>query len=214
MHPRLNSPSPWTLSRNVGGEAQQKANREDCVMDVDTVKIPRGWRLTLGDSISIDAVDAYLDRTAIKAALSIRNCEAIYLKDTVNLTSARARQRIIEKLVQKGLTDIEDGHLMALEEACRQRPNHDTASEKKNNVAGSSDTSEKVAQLIDLQNLITSFLLLGDPDALALTLGAMAAHRLGGSPVWLLLVAPPSGTKTEIIRALGNAKGVYPYSVT
>ena len=47
---------------------------------------------------------------------------------------------------------------------------------------------------------------------LPILLGALTAHRFGGTQVWLLLVAPPSGTKTELIRALWGVAGVYPLS--
>ena len=56
------------------------------------------------------------------------------------------------------------------------------------------------------------FLLLSDPDVLPIMLGAFAAHRFGGTPVWLLIVAPPSGTETELLRALWSTTGVYPLS--
>ena len=49
---------------------------------------------------------------------------------------------------------------------------------------------------------VTDFLLLNDRDVLPTILGAVAAHHFGGTPVWLLIVAPPSGTKTELLRAL------------
>jgi hypothetical protein len=42
--------------------------------------------------------------------------------------------------------------------------------------------------------------------------GAILAHRLGGDPVWLLLVTPPGGTKTELIRTLYGYRGIYPLS--
>ena len=34
--------------------------------------------------------------------------------------------------------------------------------------------------------------------------GAIAANRLGGEPVWLLLVDASGGGKTEIVRACGD----------
>ena len=45
-----------------------------------------------------------------------------------------------------------------------------------------------------------------------MTLGAKKAHDLGGQPLWLPLVAPPSGVKTELLRTLWGVPGVYPLS--
>jgi hypothetical protein len=59
---------------------------------------------------------------------------------------------------------------------------------------------------------MTSWLLLRDPDVLPVNLGVAAGHRLGGSPVWLLNVAPPSGVKTELIGSFYEIPRVYPLS--
>lgn len=47
----------------------------------------------------------------------------------------------------------------------------------------------------------TSWLYLPDLTPLYATLGAVAANQLEGDPVWLLIVAPPGGTKTEILQS-------------
>jgi hypothetical protein len=146
------------------------------------------------------------DRGVIHAILTVRNCAALHYRDTVNLTSARSRTSIIQKLAEKDVV-LTEQLLIALDEACRQRSTPPPAQNMSH--GGVSDTSEKVTQLVDLQKRITSFLLLRDPDVLPVTLGALAAHRFGGAPVWLLLVAPPSGTKTELIRALERVPGTY-----
>jgi len=41
-------------------------------------------------------------------------------------------------------------------------------------------------------------------------LGAVAANRLPGIPVWLGLVAPPSSAKTEILNSISTLPNVYP----
>jgi energy-coupling factor transporter ATP-binding protein EcfA2 len=43
-----------------------------------------------------------------------------------------------------------------------------------------------------------------DADSLLATLGAVAANNLEGDPVWLLLVGPPGGGKSEILNALSG----------
>lgn len=172
---------------------------------LDVVRIKDGWRIVQG-ALTFDAAHPRLDRGVVRTTFTACNCEALYYRDTVNLTSARARARLIQALAPKGVTLTEEV-LMALEEACRQRST--PAPAQNMSCAGDSDISEKVTQLLDLQERITSFLLLKDPDVLPVMLGAMAAHRFGGTPVWLLLVAPLSGTKTELIRALERVPGTY-----
>jgi hypothetical protein len=54
------------------------------------------------------------------------------------------------------------------------------------------------------------WLYLPDPDALLAVLGAVAANRLPGDPVWLMLVAPPGWGKTELIAPLGALPDVFP----
>jgi len=51
---------------------------------------------------------------------------------------------------------------------------------------------------------------LPDPAALYAVLGAVAANRLPGDPVWLLLVGSPSSGKSEILQAIGSLPDVYP----
>lgn len=51
---------------------------------------------------------------------------------------------------------------------------------------------------------------LPDPAALLAVLGAVAANRLSGPPVWLLLVGSPSSGKTEILQAVGSLPDVHP----
>jgi hypothetical protein len=66
--------------------------------------------------------------------------------------------------------------------------------------------------LDDLELLVNRYLLLADPDAFRVTLAAAAAHSLPGDPVWLLLVAPPSGAKTELVSLLYPERHVYALS--
>ena len=50
-----------------------------------------------------------------------------------------------------------------------------------------------------------------DPDleAVRVLFSAVAAHRLPGQPVWLMLVAPPGSMKTELLEALGGLPNVH-----
>lgn len=51
---------------------------------------------------------------------------------------------------------------------------------------------------------------LPDTGALDITLGAVAANRLDGDPVWLLLVGPPGGGKSEMLNAISGLPDAHP----
>ena len=57
----------------------------------------------------------------------------------------------------------------------------------------------------DLESVVQLFqrtMWLPDPGVVYLVLGTVAANRLPGDPVWLLLVGPPSSGKTEVLGSL------------
>lgn len=54
------------------------------------------------------------------------------------------------------------------------------------------------------------YLYLPDPAPLYAVLATVAANRMAGDPVWLLLVAPPGAGKSELIQPLGALPDVYP----
>lgn len=65
------------------------------------------------------------------------------------------------------------------------------------------------AQILErLEQKLQEYLLLDDGDALVVLLGAVAAFKMGRDPVWLLLVAPPSGAKTELLKLLKSLEEV------
>jgi hypothetical protein len=49
-------------------------------------------------------------------------------------------------------------------------------------------------------------------ESVDMALATVVANRMDGDPLWLFLVAPPSGGKTEVIRALDEVPDVYPLS--
>jgi hypothetical protein len=64
-----------------------------------------------------------------------------------------------------------------------------------------------------LDYLIETFqhwLYLPDPSPLLAVLGTVAANRLEGTPVWLLLVGPSSTGKSEILQATAELEDVHP----
>lgn len=68
------------------------------------------------------------------------------------------------------------------------------------------------ATLDDVEETFSRWLLMPDMGGLHFALAVLAGHCIGGDPLWGLLVAPPSGAKTEIIRALEAVPNVYPLS--
>lgn len=66
-----------------------------------------------------------------------------------------------------------------------------------------------VGSLEDARAAVAKWLELPDLDVVDLILATVIANACPGDPVWLLLVGPPSSAKSELLRALGNAKQVY-----
>jgi len=66
---------------------------------------------------------------------------------------------------------------------------------------------------VDLADTVTTFrrwLHLPDPDSLYAVLGAVAANRLQGDPVWLLLVGGSSWGKSEILASTAGLADIHP----
>lgn len=64
-----------------------------------------------------------------------------------------------------------------------------------------------------LERLLGTFghwLHLPDPGALLAALAAVAANRGDGDPVWLLLVGPPGGGKSELLNAIARLPEAHP----
>jgi len=63
-----------------------------------------------------------------------------------------------------------------------------------------------------LATVVTAFqrwLYLPDPTPLFAVLGTVAANLMPGDPVWLLLVGPPGGGKTEILQPISGLPNVH-----
>jgi hypothetical protein len=63
--------------------------------------------------------------------------------------------------------------------------------------------------LTDLISVFRRWLYLPDPGVLEAVLATIAAHRIEGDPLWLLIVEAPSGGKTEILNALSALDEVH-----
>jgi hypothetical protein len=169
-----------------------------------------GWRLPLahnGRTLVVGVTELEQDRRGIRGTLTVLLGDVLKQRDRVNLTSATSRKRLVTALAQKGIT-LPDQALVALEEACRT-PLPPTPSRTP---VPASTASVDPIDLAGLRVVFDRWLLIKDLDLLPIIVSTVLAHRLGGEPVWLLIVAPPGGTKTEPLRALYDCPGIYPLS--
>jgi IclR helix-turn-helix domain len=77
---------------------------------------------------------------------------------------------------------------------------------------GGAEFGVSMTRLRDVEKCFAKSYQLTDFEPLHVVLAVVAANQLEGDPVWLLLVAPPSSLKSEIIRALIKLPAVYPLS--
>lgn len=56
--------------------------------------------------------------------------------------------------------------------------------------------------LEELKATVTDWLAIADQDVLEIVLAFSIGEQLPGDPLWLFLIAPPGGAKTEILRAI------------
>jgi hypothetical protein len=160
------------------------------------------------EGLVFDADSPYLDRSRVRVALTIRQGGVIQYRNTVNLTSERSRVKLLAALAEKALS-VDEAVLIALDEACRKPPPR----LEKNVCDTPSDISDKPPVTLDgLREIFRRWLLIADPALLPVLTGAILAHRLESESVWLLLVAPPGATKSELLRALYGYPGIYPLS--
>lgn len=71
------------------------------------------------------------------------------------------------------------------------------------------DSGAPPSPLEEAAQVFRAWLHLPDLGALHVLLGAVAANRADGDPVWLLLVGPPGGGKSEMLQAIGSLDDVH-----
>jgi hypothetical protein len=160
------------------------------------------------DDVSIEVDGPHINQAVVRASLTVRKEGAILHRDRVNLTSAMPRRRLLQELANKGIS-LDERILVTLDEACRRPP---PRPENQQRDRGSDISDTPPLDLAGLHATFRRWLLITDPALLPVLVGAFVAHQLGMDPVWLLIVAPPGGTKTEVLRALYGFPGVYPLS--
>lgn len=68
--------------------------------------------------------------------------------------------------------------------------------------------AEEVLEPISTEELITEYkkwLHLASTDSLKVMYGVMMANKLEGDPIWLFLVAPPGGSKSELLMSISKS---------
>ncbi len=63
-----------------------------------------------------------------------------------------------------------------------------------------------------LEQEVGKVLLLNDTGVVKMVVATIISNRMDLDPVWLLLIAPPSGGKTELIQAVSGLEFVFPIS--
>jgi hypothetical protein len=63
--------------------------------------------------------------------------------------------------------------------------------------------------LFDVKQVIKKWLHLDDDSVVDVILGAYIANRFDGDPLWLMVIGPPSNSKTEILRSFDGHKDAY-----
>lgn len=168
---------------------------------------PRGWTVERAD-LQLNATGAIHDRGTIRATISVRRAGELIHRDNVSLTGERARGRFVQRCGTLGV-QVDEAMLLALDEVIRSVPKPSSSNGHGPLNDGDADIAETVRTLADVREVVARWLLLNDNDVLDIVLGAVVAHRLGGESPWLVIVAPPSGTKTEILRALDRVPDIY-----
>lgn len=154
------------------------------------------------------------------ALKDLLHVEAIYLWPDNDGAGRQHMERIAQRLWALGHKDI---RVIAWPEAPKGGDAADLVER-----AGSLEVArERIASLMEqaelwkpaqavgyeeLRDVFTRWLYLPDDIPLRYVLSLVVANKLEGDPVWGFLIAPPGGTKTELINALCRIGGIYPLS--
>ena len=90
--------------------------------------------------------------------------------------------------------------------------NNDKAEEKIKEIERTIPEKRSPIDFQTLKQTINKWLLLQDNDIIKVLAGAVIANKLKSDPVWLFIVAPSGGAKTELIRGLNKVENIYSLS--
>jgi len=68
--------------------------------------------------------------------------------------------------------------------------------------------TRKVPNRVDVERIFRKWLRIDSIEMLDVIFGSCLANRLAGDPIWMFIVAPPGGMKTEVILPLHDATSV------
>lgn len=69
--------------------------------------------------------------------------------------------------------------------------------------------SGEIVDCKDVYDTYSKWLHLESTDTIDVLYGSIIANRIGGDPIWLFLVAPSGGTKSEFITSISDCPGTY-----
>ena len=139
--------------------------------------------------------------TLASFAGSMRNrrmTEAEILPTILSINSNRCNPPLDESEVEKIVRSI------------AQYPPGDST--RKEGRSSAMTRSHKHLNIEQLEERFQRRLLLGDRFVIKVVIASVVANRLDGDPLWLFLVGPPSGAKTELLGSLGQVPLVHPLS--
>jgi hypothetical protein len=61
----------------------------------------------------------------------------------------------------------------------------------------------------DVESVFRKWLFLDDTDGIRVALATVLSNRIDGDPIWMFLVAPPGGAKTETLNAFRKCRDAY-----
>lgn len=91
--------------------------------------------------------------------------------------------------------------------ALKDKPTAEVLIEEKEKKVIGRESEQETAELYSIDKLHTTFkkwLLLDNCDLLDIVMGVLWAIHLPGNPLWMLIVAPPSGSKSETIMPISQ----------
>lgn len=86
---------------------------------------------------------------------------------------------------------------------------NDTRQQNQDSSVSDTDEPTTYASFNEVARTFKKWLFLKDTAAIEIVLATALSHHIDGDPVWLFLVAPPGGSKTETLTALSRYKETY-----
>jgi hypothetical protein len=171
------------------GEARQ--------VDVDRLKIPYWVKNRIKDGWEKDSIF----KSRSECDLSVM-CDMIKYKiddDTIYSIFVDPRYKISAKALEKG-KNAAKYITHTIGKAKQLREEQKTEWERK---------IEKFSDFNEVINVYKKWLHIEDEDYIKVLHASLISHRFDDKPLWLLLVAPPSGTKTVVLQPLSVLKDIY-----